>query len=209
MRKVFNSIFISFIRFFKKIVLRLNALDVAFTCNQNSKNNGGIFLPEARVVNLQNKPESIEIGKDTFIRGSLLVHAYGGKISIGENCYIGERTEIWSGENIKIGDNVLISHDVNIMDGNNHETDYLERANSYRRLAKFGHPVTKGSINTAAITIESYAWINFNTTILKGVTIGKGAIVAAGSIVTKDVEQFTMVGGNPARFIKQLQQNEG
>ena len=53
--------------------------------------------------------------------------------------------------------------------------------------------------------IEDCAWICFKASILKGVTIGRGAIVAAGAVVTKDVAPYTMVAGNPARFVKRLE----
>ena len=60
------------------------------------------------------------------------------------------------------------------------------------------------TVNSKPIHICSYVWIGMNCTILKGVTIGEGAIVAAGSVVTHDVEPWTLVAGNPARFIKKL-----
>lgn len=57
--------------------------------------------------------------------------------------------------------------------------------------------------NTGApIIVDNYVWIGGRSVILQGVSIGEGAIVAAGSIVTKNVDPFTIVGGNPARFIK-------
>jgi galactoside O-acetyltransferase len=58
------------------------------------------------------------------------------------------------------------------------------------------------------VTIESKAWIGFNVIILKGVTIGEGAIVGAGSVVTKDVPPYTIVGGNPARVIREIPPDE-
>jgi acetyltransferase-like isoleucine patch superfamily enzyme len=164
-----------------------------------------IINPSAKIFNLANSPEKIVIGENTVIDGELLVFRYGGNIIIGNNCYIGINSRIWSGDEIIIGNDVLISHNVNIMDTNSHEIDYIERAESYKKLLKEGrHPLEKGSILTAPIKIEDNVWINFNAIILKGVTIGKGAIIAAGSIVTKDVPEFSMVAGNPAKVIKKL-----
>jgi acetyltransferase-like isoleucine patch superfamily enzyme len=54
--------------------------------------------------------------------------------------------------------------------------------------------------------IEDDVWISFNVSVLKGVTIGKGAIIAANTVVTKDVEPYTMVGGNPSKVIKKIVQ---
>ena len=157
-----------------------------------------------RIKNIAGDPDLIQIGGDTVIDGELLVFGYGGNIQIGNNCYVGQDSRIWSGEKITIKDHVLISHGVNISDTSAHEYDYLERGKRYSELLKYGHPKDKSGIKTAPIFIDEYAWINPGAIILKGVTIGKGAIVAAGSVVTKDVPPFTMVGGNPAKFIKQL-----
>ena len=58
------------------------------------------------------------------------------------------------------------------------------------------------------ISIKNKAWIGFNSIILKGVTIGEGAIVGAGSVVTKDVPPYTIVAGNPARIIREIPEHE-
>ena len=165
-------------------------------------NNGATLYPEATIHNPKNDPSLIKIGEATHVRGMLLVCNYGGKIEIGNNCYVGDGSRIWSGDNIIIGDNVLISHNVNIIDTNSHEMYSVERAGRYAELIKNGPWNTKGSIITSPITIEDYAWISFNAVILRGVTIGKGAIVAAGSVVTKDVPAYAVVAGNPAQIIK-------
>jgi acetyltransferase-like isoleucine patch superfamily enzyme len=169
---------------------------------------GSRFYPEATIHNTQNKRKNIVIGENTHIRGTLLLFKYGGEIHIGDNCYVGDGTRIWSGESIHIGNNVLISHNVSIVDTQAHEINYIERAERYIELIKNGPWNDKGSIKTAPIIIEDYAWISFNTVILKGVTIGKGAIIGAGSVVTKDVPPFTLYAGNPAKFIKKLNDSE-
>ena len=162
-----------------------------------------LFFPNSRIFNPQSK-DKIKIGNNTHIRGHLLVLKYGGKITIGNNCFVGDGSRIWSGDLIKIGNNVLISHNVNIMDTNSHEIDYVERSERYIDLIKNGQWEDKGSIITSPVIINDYVWISFNSIILRGVTIGKGAIIAAGSVVTKDVEEFTVVAGNPAKIVKYL-----
>jgi acetyltransferase-like isoleucine patch superfamily enzyme len=159
---------------------------------------GTTLYPEARVENLYFDKKRLKIGDYTHIRGRLIVIPYGGRITVGDYCYIGEKSEIWSGCSVTIGNNVLISHNVNIIDTNSHEMDYNERARSFQNLLKRGYPHKPGNIETDPIVIEDYAWINFNATILKGVRIGRGAIVAAGAVVTKDVPEFTFVAGVPA-----------
>jgi len=161
-----------------------------------------IFFPESRVENLQNDPSKIVIGDNTYIRGELLVFASGGKIKIGNNSYLGDHTKIWSGVSIIIGNNVLISYNVSIIDTNSHELNSLERSEGFKSLVSNGHSKENKSIVTKEIIIKDYAWISLNAIILKGVTIGKGAIVAAGSVVTKDVPDYAIVAGNPAKIVK-------
>jgi acetyltransferase-like isoleucine patch superfamily enzyme len=160
----------------------------------------------ASIFNLANKKDSISVGNDTHIRGELLVFNHGGKIQIGDNCYIGEGTRIWSGHDIKIGNNVLISHNVNIVDTNSHELDSVERSERFKDLMANGHWVDKGSILTSPIIVHDNAWISFGAIILKGVSIGEGSIIAAGTVVTKDVPDFVVVAGNPAKIIKNLKE---
>jgi acetyltransferase-like isoleucine patch superfamily enzyme len=162
------------------------------------------FYEQAEVINLQNNKNSIVIGMNSHIRGTLLVFAHAGKIEIGENSFVGFGSQIWSANNIKIGSNVLISHNCNIIDTNTHEENFEERKKSFLDLIVNGHPTQNVNVKSKPIVIEDNVWINFNVTILKGVTIGKGAIIAAGSVITKDVRPFTLVAGNPAKIIKEL-----
>ena len=86
------------------------------------------------------------------------------------------------------------------------EIEYLIRAERYKELITKGFPASKSTIITKPIIIEDHVWINPNSIILPGVVIGKGAIIAAGSVVTKNVDPFTMVAGNPAKYIKKVPQ---
>jgi len=170
------------------------------TCSDKST----IIRNTARIINRQHNREAIKIDKNCVICGELMVMGYGGKIEIGKNCFIGEHTRIWSGEFIKIGNNVLISHNVNIIDTNSHSFNHIKRAVDYENLLKYGASKEKDDIESKSIIIDDYVWINFNSTILKGVKIGKGAIIASNTLVTKDVPPFTLVAGIPGKIIKNL-----
>lgn len=151
---------------------------------------GGQLLEEAKVENYSGDREKIQIGQNTYIRGRLLIYPHGGQIRIGDWSYVGVRTEIWSMETIRIGDRVLISHDVNIHDGTAHSLDAVERHSHFRHIVCKGHTMDPSDIpgvRAAPIVIEDDVWISFGVTILRGVRIGKGSVIAAGSIVTKDV----------------------
>ena len=165
-----------------------------------------IIYKDAVISNNTKDKSKISLGNNAHVHGTLMVFPYGGEITIGNNCYVGDLSRIWSAEKIEIGNDVLISHNVNIIDTNAHESDALERAINGREILKNGLPKEKGNVSSAPIIIHDNAWINFNSIILKGVTIGEGAIVAAGSVVTKDVPAFTLVAGNPAKVIKKLEQ---
>jgi acetyltransferase-like isoleucine patch superfamily enzyme len=188
-----------------KLLSQASDEDFAEHCNLNVTNLGGHFWVGARVYNVRRDRKSIVIGKNSYISGELKTLNYGGNIIIGEHCFIGPSSKVWSGESISIGNRVLISHNVHIIDTNSHEINYMERSSSFiNSISHGGNYLEKGSVQTGRIIIEDDVWISFNCIILKGVHIGRGAIVAAGSVVTKDVAPFTLVGGNPAKQIKEL-----
>ena len=149
------------------------------------------------------KPDAIIIGANTHVKGQLLTFGHGGKIVIGEYCYIGENTKIWSAKHIYIGNRVLIAHNSNIFDNNTHPFDPIQRHQQFKAIISKGHP---RSIDLAEqpIFIEDDVWISCMAVILPGVKIGKGSIVAAGSVVTKDIDPGSLVAGNPAKFIRKI-----
>lgn len=130
----------------------------------------------------------INIGERVFLHRGVKLSACGAEgrsvIKIGDGSYIGDRTEIHAGEGVTIGNGVLIAWDCNITD-----RDY--------------HKFESEKEKIRPIVIEDHVWIGLGCTVLKGVTIGEGAVVAAGSVVTHDVPARALVGGNPARVIKE------
>jgi acetyltransferase-like isoleucine patch superfamily enzyme len=109
--------------------------------------------------------------------------------SIGENSVINANCRIDTRGGIEIGNSVSISSDVVILTAD-HDMDSMNFAGS-----------------TRAVCIADYVWIGTRAMILPGVKIGKGAVVAAGSVVTKNVEPYNVVGGVPAKFIKKRNEN--
>ena len=162
------------------------------------------FLETATVKNILGDPDRIFIDEYTVIRGELLTFAHGGNIRIGKYCYLGEQSRIWSARSIVIGDRVLISHNVNIFDNDTHPIDDPDaRHRQFKAIITTGHP-RHLDLNESAVVIEDDVLIGCQCVVLKGVTIGKGSVVGAGSIVTKDVPPFTLVAGNPAQVIRQI-----
>lgn len=161
---------------------------------------GVTLFPSSRIHNGR-EPSAITIGPNSKIYGTLQVLGHGGRIEIGEFSFVSENTNIWSGCRVKIGDRVLISHGVNIHDTSSHSLSARERHLHFVEICTSGHPKDLPDVKQQPIVIEDDAWIGFNSTILKGVTIGRGAVVGACSVVTKDVPPFTVVVGHPARPI--------
>lgn len=127
-------------------------------------------------------------GKSELLYGVILM-TYGGNIKIGQKCSINPYTILYGHGNLTIGNNVLIAGHTLIIPANHIFSDIDKTINSQGLTMK-------------GITIEDDVWIGSGCRILDGVTIGKGAIVAAGAVVNKNVESNTIVGGVPAKFIK-------
>ena len=127
----------------------------------------------------------VQIGRGTHLWQNVKISALGTPdapaiVRIGKRSGFGVRTQIHCCKLVEIGSHVRSSWDV----------VYLE--NNY-------HSNSKGPIR-----VEDYAWIGCRAILLSGVTVGYGAIVAAGSVVTKDVPAHTMVAGNPAKPVREL-----
>lgn len=163
---------------------------------------GAKLSPSCRINNGRER-ERMRIGANSQVMGILQVLPHGGEIDVGRDCFVGEWSYIWSTASIKIGDRVLISHNVNIHDNNSHSLSAQRRHRQFVDIFSTGHPQKIDDIDCKPILIEDDVWIGFNSTILKGVTIGRGAVVGACSVVTKDVAPYAVVAGCPARTIGQ------
>ncbi|WP_052185124.1 acyltransferase [Methylotenera versatilis] len=166
------------------------------------------FLPTASIASLYGGGKWA-IGEGSLIGGLLICERETSEIHIGKKTFISGGSQIVSANKVIIGSNVLIARDVVIQDGNSHSINYEDRRVdvdfAIERL--FGKPrgdKNWGAIKTKEIVIDDDVWIGMRSIILKGVTIGKRSIVAAGSVVTKDVPADVIVGGNPAVIVKHL-----
>lgn len=170
------------------------------------KGAGSKLFETANIVNSTNIKENISIGNYTLIRGELLTFEHGGRITIGDYCYVGRNSYIWSDLSISIGDRVLISHNCNIFDNDIHPLEPGLRHQQYKSILGL-IPAHKVDLKSGEVKIEDDVLIGANSTILKGVTLGVGAVVGAGSVVTSDVPAFTLVAGNPSRVIRKIGKN--
>ncbi|MGO2103522.1 MAG: acyltransferase [Psychroflexus halocasei] len=182
---------------FNPIILKLNRRVIV---------KGKIKIKSFPIIHLENNSRII-IGNNVTInstnfgyhlnmynRVKLVADGLNSKIIIGENTRI-HGTCIHSKSTISIGKNCLIAANCQIIDSNGHET-LMDIPQD--RIISIDEP--------KRIIIEDNVWIGANSIILKGVTIGEGSIVAAGSVVVKSIPKKVIVGGNPAIVIKDYSQ---
>lgn len=145
----------------------------------------------------------ISIGKDTLIEKNAVLTAWNTKdgsgiqhhpiLEIGDNCYIGQHIHITCINHVHLSNRVLIGRWVTISDNNHGYTDFVSLQQP---------PIEREWVSKGPVIIEDDVWIGDKATILANVTIGKGAVVAANSVVTKNVPAYCVVAGNPAKIIK-------
>jgi acetyltransferase-like isoleucine patch superfamily enzyme len=157
-----------------------------------------VIIDEAASVSRLNKSGTIRIGAGTHLRGQLVTFWNAGEIRIGRQCFIGLGSRIWSQASIDIGHHVLIAHGVDIHDTNSHPLSSLDRRSDVRGVLDGAYVVPTKTISRP-VEIGDDVWIGMKASVMKGVKIGRGAIVAAHSVVVKDVEPFSIVAGVPAR----------
>lgn len=138
----------------------------------------------------------VKMGCHTSIDRNLWLHCGGGSapnghgfFSIGDHSYIGCNAVMGAGGGITIGNHVLIGQCVNI-----HSENHI--------FADPNRLIMEQGVSYQGVIVEDDVWIGSKATILDGVTIGKGSVVAAGAVVTRSVPPYTIVGGVPAKEIK-------
>jgi len=202
MRAIYNKIDKYFKYFYKQYKYR------KLLSNMNIKIKN-ISLFYSRVIFSSNvNPKTIYFCSEatSLIRGVIVFEKNYSKISVGNNTAINGGTLISIANEIIIGSNVLISYECVISDHDGHSINNFIREKDLPILLN-GNTKSWVDVNISPITIEDNVWIGAKSIILKGVTIGKNSIVAAGSVVTKSVLANTLVGGNPAKEIKKLNFN--
>ena len=139
-------------------------------------------------MHLGRDAELLVHGTAQILRGTRVFVNDGGRLSLGSRTYVNDCSTLTCFEELSIGSGCSVSWNTNILDTNIHQlwADGEARPRS------------------APVRIEDGVWIGTGATILPGVTVGTGAVVAAGSVVTADVPPHALVGGNPARVIRSI-----
>jgi len=127
------------------------------------------------------------LGKDSTIEDFATVNNGAGPVYIGERSRIGLGCTVIGP--VTIWNDIMLAQNI-VLSGLNH---------GYEDITK---PISQQKQTTAMITIEDEVWIGANTVVVAGVRVGKHSVIAAGSVVTRDVPPFSIVGGNPAKLLK-------
>ena len=167
----------------------------------------------SKSLELRNPKEGkiyLSIGQGCVIEGKFIFERESGSIVLGDRIFISAGSVFICIDNIEIHDDVMFSWGCTIIDNNSHSIVFNERkndVNDWRRGIEnnnLGGYKNWDVVKRSPIIVKRKAWIGFNVIILKGVTIGEGAVVGAGSVVTKDVPDYAVVAGNPAKIIKHI-----
>ena len=155
-------------------------------------------------------------GARTYLSRGTISIARGARLSIGrlnlweQGYYIGVRT----GAHLTVADNVFFNRNVKIVCHSAIEigedciiADSVHLYDHDHGISQDTSPIRSQPIISAPIKIQNDVWIGAKATVLKGVTIGRGAVIAAGAVVTRDVPPYAIAGGIPARVVKMRSQN--
>lgn len=155
----------------------------------------------------------IVIGEKCLLCCEFIFESEKGQIKIGNNVNIGGARLI-SRESIIIGNDVTMAWGITLYDHNSHSLEWENRKfdnmQCYNDFKKYNNKVYNKNwknVSSASIVIGDKVWIGFDVTILKGVTIGEGAIIGAKSVVTRNIPPWSVAAGNPAKVIKSLKNN--
>lgn len=153
----------------------------------------------------------VQLGTDCILLGTVVFESDQGLFTMGNESSLSAGVTVICRESVTVEDNVFISWGCTICDHGSHSLYYMDRRDDYRTFidnVKNGRNdnLNKNwdTVDVRPIRICSDAWIGMNTVIAQGVTIGRGAIVGANSVIRKDVPDFTIVAGNPAVVVGKL-----
>jgi acetyltransferase-like isoleucine patch superfamily enzyme len=142
----------------------------------------------------------LRVGRNVTIWRASLAADEGALIEIGDDTYVANASLVCT-ERISIGARVMIAGGVTIADSDFHPLAPAARVADTIALSPVGDRSRRPQVETRPVIIEDDVWIGFNATILKGVRVGAGAVIAPGALVLRDVAAGAEVAGNPAREV--------
>lgn len=149
---------------------------------------------------------TLNIGTESNIEATIVLEKDGVEVRIGSRTHVGGGTLLDAACGIEIGDDVLIAFEVLLMDHDSHSVHFESRQYDARNWMRGSKDWTH--VERRPIRIDNKVWLGARSIVLKGVTIGEGAVIGAGSVVTRDVPPWTLVCGNPAKIVRSLTEAE-
>ena len=154
----------------------------------------------------------VNIGNHCLLGVTIYLETPDARVNIGDRVYMGN-SSIIAKTSVILGNDIMVSSGVTFYDHDSHSLDYRQRSMDLKQvysdyINENGNYLKNKNwnfVNSQPIKIEDNVWIGTEALILKGVTVGEGAIIGARSVVTKDVPPYTLVAGNPAKVIKHLE----
>lgn len=153
---------------------------------------------------------ALTIGDNCLLRNHFVFESDRGRVTVGDGTFINSGTMVISRSSIAIGKSVTIAWGCVIYDHDSHSLFYQDRIADHdqqmKDLAQGNMLAHKNwmSVSSKPITIHDHVWLGFDVLVLKGVTIGEGAVIGARSVVTKDIPAWTVAAGNPAKVVKEI-----
>lgn len=157
--------------------------------------NNNIFQKSSKLL-VEHKSKFIEIGTRNVFSYNAIINAHHGYIEIGDFNFVGPNTIIQGLGGVHIGSHCMIAGNCFITSSNHDHSNPLSQDYLLSEIGK-------------KINIGDKVWIGANCVLTAGISVGNNSIVAAGSVVTKDVGEFQMVGGVPAKLIKRFDKEIG
>lgn len=147
------------------------------------------------------KSGRLRIGSGSIIRCRIDFDSPHGVVLIGDRCYVGA-SHLVCHTGIRIGDDVIMSWGVTIVDHNSHTIDWTGRKRDVTNWMQ--REKCWEGVAIKPVQIGNRVWVGFGACILKGVSVGDGAVIGAKSVVTRDVPSDVVVAGNPARIVRHI-----
>ena len=151
----------------------------------------GAIIDDNAVLDAKGENSYIKIGNNVIITKNVILGCKGGFIEIGDNTTVAMNSIFQSESSLIVGENVIIAAFCHLVAGGNHDFSRLD-------LPIIQQP----SLTKGGIVVEKNCWLASNVVVLDGVTVGRDSIIGAGSVVTKNIPQFSVAYGIPAKVVE-------
>ncbi|WP_291733471.1 DapH/DapD/GlmU-related protein [Leisingera sp. F5] len=170
---------------------------VTLRCPNRLSLGAGSMIDDGVFFDIKSDAAAVTLGaRSQIMHGAHFETGYSGHITLGDDCYVGAFAILNGYGGLEIGNNALIAGHCHIVSGNH-------------CFADLSQPMNSQGIAGQGIIIEDDVWLGAGVKVLDGIRIGRGSIVSAGAVVTRDVPPCSIMGGVPAKLIRQRRQERG